>query len=80
MHLVEGFLIRELSEGLLTVLRSCENYGYVKGCLLLYGENGQIVRCVSRRYLLYLWDYRIELELEEDTIKFLDKLLVATDR
>lgn len=80
MHLVEGFLIRELSEGLLTVLRSCENYGYVKDGLLLYGEDGHIVRCVHRRYLLYLWEYRMELELEQDTIKFLDKLLVATGR
>ena len=80
MHLVEGFLIRELSEGLLRILQSCENYGCVKGGLLLYGENDEIVECINRRYLMYLWDYRIELELEEDTIKFLDKLLVATDR
>lgn len=80
MHLVEGFLIRELAEGLLSILQSCENYGYVKGGLLLYGENGQIVRCISRRYLMYLWEYRIELELEDDTIRFLDELLVKTDR
>ena len=80
MHLVEGFLIRELSEGLLAILQSCENYGCVKGSLLLYGKDDQIVGCVSRRRLLYLWDYRIELELEEYTIKFLDRLLVETDR
>ena len=80
MHLVEGFLIRALAEGLLSILQSCENYGYVKGSLLLYGKNGQIIGCISRRYLLYLWDYRIKLELEKDTIKFLDKLLITTDR
>lgn len=80
MYLVDGFLIREMSEGLLSILRYCENYGYVKGGLLLYGKSGDIVNCLDRRYLLYLWKYKVELELEEDTIEFLDKLITETNR
>lgn len=80
MHLVEGFLIRELSEALLGILQSCENYEYIKGGLLLYGDNRELVMCLDRKYLRYLWEYRVELELDEDTIRFLDKLLRATDR